>query len=288
MFRSFRATFWTLIALATVPNAFSQDVVTPAAEVATPTDDATQTLAEKRYALFAKQAALISLKSEPNNQGLTLRHQPLQTFSSDGNTFGSVFLWKSTDGRPGAIGTIGSLPIGNNEFGFTELHWLLPEPMQLVTIGKDYPKGWTVPKDAIKTELIANSPIPAATSQSRLVQMRTLARQFESHMTDAGTRHQLRLLPQPLYRYDDPSPENDGGIFAYVWTIGTDPELLLHIQARRDGNKVQWYYQPIRFTWRALELSHDNKEIWQAEEFFARDQNRQTEAYITTLTEVVE
>jgi hypothetical protein len=296
---SLRMSFWMIVALVPRSEAlFSQEAPSTGSEAIASTNDKpegdatengnAETVAEKRYALFMKQAEQITLESGAGNQRLALRNQPLQTFSSDGNTFGSVFLWKTNDGRPGAIGTIGSLPIANDDFGFTELHWLLPEPMQQVTIGTIAPKAWSVPENAILTQLIPGAPAPAATPQSRLVQMRSLARQFEAQMTNGGARHQLRLLPQPLYRYDDSSAEKDGGIFAYVWTIGTDPELLLHIQSRHDGDRISWYYQPIRFTWRALELSHDHTEVWKAEELLSRDLNRQNGPYITTLTERVD
>ena len=64
-------------------------------------------LAENRYALFAKQAALIDLRTKGSDRQLQIREQPLQKFSASGNTFGSVFLWKTMDGRPATIGTIG-------------------------------------------------------------------------------------------------------------------------------------------------------------------------------------
>lgn len=58
------------------------------------------TLAEQRYALFAKQAGELELAVMGSDKPLTLREQPLQTFSSEGHTFGSVLLWKAPDGRP--------------------------------------------------------------------------------------------------------------------------------------------------------------------------------------------
>lgn len=272
-----RTTWWTLVTLSIVASvSIAQEADTKGTE-----------LAEKRFALFAQQAAEIELVPKDAQQKLKIRQQPLQTFSTDGNTFGSVFLWKAADGRPAAIGTIGALPIDGVDFGFTELHWLLDQPLNGVVIGKAYPKHWSTSGDKLEPKLIPSSGAPNASAASRLTQMRGLARNFTSQMTHNGTLHQLRLLPQPLYRYDEPSTENDGAIFAYVWTVGTDPELLIHIQTRKESGELKWFYQPIRFTWRKLELSYDDKKIWDAEEFLSRNDLMQNGPYITTLTETI-
>jgi hypothetical protein len=47
-----------------------------------------------------------------------------------------------------------------------------------------------------------------------------------------GVDQELRLLSQPLYRYESTLPEVvDGALFTFV--TGTDPELMLVIEARR-------------------------------------------------------
>ena len=70
--------------------------------------------------------------------------------------------------------------------------------------------------------------------------MRDLAQAYRCAHGEAGLLDlkELRLLPQPLYRYepnDGDSPMVDGAVFGYVWTIGTDPEVLLVVEARRAG-----------------------------------------------------
>ncbi len=244
-------------------------------------------LAEKRFALFAEQAGEIELVPERSQRRLQIREKPLQTFSADGSTFGSVFLWKAEDGRPAAIGTIGSLPIDGRDFGFTELHWLLEEPLTKVVIGKYFPKQWSASGDGLTPKAIPASDTPTGTNALRLTQMRAFARNFTAQMAHAGATHQLRLLPQPLYRYDEPSAETDGAIFAYVWTVGTDPELLIHIQTRKHEGQLRWFYQPIRFSWRKLELAYDGAAVWSAEELLSRNDLLQNGPYITTLTEAI-
>lgn len=247
----------------------------------------TTELAEKRFAQFVKQAGEIELIPKAGQKKLGLREKPLQTFSTDGNTFGSVFLWKAENGRPAAIGTIGALPINGTDFGFTELHWLLDEPLTSVVIGKAFPKQWSATGEELTPGPVPSSVEPAASAPARLTQMRGIARNFTANMTHNSKQNELRLLPQPLYRYDDPSTENDGAIFAYVWTVGTDPELLIHIQTRKQDGQLKWFYQPIRFTWRKLELEYEGAEVWKADEFFTRNDLLQNGPYITTLTEAI-
>ena len=76
---------------------------------------------------------------------------------------------------------------------------------------------------------------------------------------------ELRLLPQPLYRYeltDKDSPVVDGAVFVYVWTMGTDPEVLLVIEARRTESGVRWHFAPASFTNREAWVNDQDREVW--------------------------
>ncbi|MDX1926305.1 MAG: hypothetical protein SFV81_07300 [Pirellulaceae bacterium] len=247
-----------------------------------PKADANSVRLERRYALFVERAKEIKLATS-SGEALLLNESPLMKYSRDGSKrLGSVFLWTSSNRRPAAIGTIGSIP-ANGEHLFTELHWLLDQPLQEIELSQTAPKIWSFdgkqPDSAVPM-----SPAPAAQEQFRLIQMRNIARQFKAKMTDGTQSHELRLLPQPLYRYQASTQEQDGAIFALVWTDGTDPELLLHIYTAGKEQPV-WNWQPIRFTWRALELEHLEKQVWKSAEFTNRNDARQTGPYITTMTE---
>ena len=50
-----------------------------------------------------------------------------------------------------------------------------------------------------------------------------------------------------------------------MWTAGTDPELLLVIEARRTDQDTRWYYAPARFTNREVWLKYRDKEVWRAD-----------------------
>jgi hypothetical protein len=78
---------------------------------------------------------------------------------------------------------------------------------------------------------------------------------------------ELRLLPQPLYRYESADPDIlDGAVFAFVTSAGTDPEALLVLEARKPSGKdlPVWHYAVSRFTDTELRVKHKDKEVFTA------------------------
>ena len=76
---------------------------------------------------------------------------------------------------------------------------------------------------------------------------------------------ELRLLPRPLYRYESTDPDVlDGALFALVSSAGTDPEIILLLEARVGQSGPQWLYGAARFSDMSLWLSHKNHEVWSA------------------------
>ena len=86
--------------------------------------------------------------------------------------------------------------------------------------------------------------MPAATSSQRLRQIRELAKDFTARqVTPTGVDYEMRLLLQPIYRYEGTEVHPiDGMLFAIVHA--TDPEVFLQIEgaksaALRSGN-IPW------------------------------------------------
>ena len=85
--------------------------------------------------------------------------------------------------------------------------------------------------------------------------------------TTKRARWELRLLPQPLYRYKSTDPDVlDGAVFAFVTSAGTDPEALLVLEARKPADKDRpvWHYAVARFTDLNLWVRHKGKEVFTA------------------------
>ncbi|MEK6257396.1 MAG: hypothetical protein AABP62_02155 [Planctomycetota bacterium] len=138
---------------------------------------------------------------------------------------------------------------------------------------------WSPEKFGLQFQSIPAADAPAETPAARLRQMKTLASQFSSTMLgwQAGKsdREVLRLLPQPLYRYDSKrSDVLDGAVFAFVQ--GTDPESLLLVEAFKVGNRFEWQFAFVRRTSGELEGRHKEAVVWHADRFPPSNDPRST------------
>jgi hypothetical protein len=132
---------------------------------------------------------------------------------------------------------------------------------------------WSPEAAGVEVKTVPGAPKPAKTTTERLRQMKTIAGRFKATMTgwaaDNSDRESLRLLPRPLYRYDlaaakEPDPNLlDGGLFAYVQ--GTDPEVILVLEAVGPADKPEWQYAFARATSGGLEVKLGDDVVWTAE-----------------------
>jgi hypothetical protein len=97
---------------------------------------------------------------------------------------------------------------------------------------------------------------------ARLRQMKDLARRFHCRLSgNIRENQELRLLPSPIYRYKtDIAHVFDGALFAYVQ--GTDPEVILMVEAHRQNGQAQWKYALTRRSCLALDADLDGRRIW--------------------------
>jgi hypothetical protein len=104
--------------------------------------------------------------------------------------------------------------------------------------------------------------------------MRALARRFDVRLTDdRELAETLRLLPQPIHRYErDGSTDEDGAIFALV--TATDPEALLLIESVASDAGLSWRYAFARFHFAMLEADLDGERVWSVDAEY--DQRRNT------------
>lgn len=175
--------------------------------------------------------------------------------------YGSVFLWVHA-GRPAVVGSFFGHPFRDGRRRMVhEFHTLSPHRLYPACSDGDG-QTWE-PKKPISLSPLADAPAPDASPVRRLQQLRTIGRQFGGYTLDGTSqRWELRLLPQPLYRYTRP-PEDvlDGALLALVTDAGTDPEVLLLLEAGRDG---AWHYALLRFTDASAYVTREGKEVWSA------------------------
>jgi hypothetical protein len=229
-------------------------------------DEPLESLAKKMLPIYVKEASeySIAVESAPKKE-LELKKEPIFEWSNpvrSGLQQGVIFLWLR-DGRPAALGSIFSQPATKlpGRRVIHEFHALDSE--KLLVSRPNALNEWKPQAGLIRKEL-PDAPMPASTPGARLLQMRRLTQEFTGHEIDSeGKRWDLRLLPAPLYRY--PAARTgvvDGAIFTLVSNAGTDPEVLLLLEAREEGGKLRWEYACGRFSDRSLYVQRKDREIW--------------------------
>jgi hypothetical protein len=197
----------------------------------------------------ARPADPLAVSNEP-----ALRwSNPVRNFFSDG----SLFLWLN-DRRPAVAATVS---IRGDGALWLELASLSPDALRCVRAGNVF---WTPRKASLVEQRLPDAPAPAATARMRLVQMRRLCEQFAARTEPMNEQSsELRLLPQPIYRYEDAAAEIvDGALFGFTET--TDPEALLLLEAvqPRSGEPAYWQYTLAKMTSRPVVAQLDGKAVW--------------------------
>lgn len=176
-----------------------------------------------------------------------------------GGQHGAVYVWTS-GGRPVVVGSIFSHPEEKRRVICHEFHSLAEGTLLPERTGDQ--ERWE-PKASVPMLPFPKAPVPDASPARRLVQMRSLSREFTAHSIDnEKERWELRLLPQPLYRFEKPQGDTlDGALFAFVTSAGTDPEVIVALEAKK-GATPAWHYRAIRFSDSNLYVRLAGKEVW--------------------------
>lgn len=192
---------------------------------------------------------------------LDFRAQPIMRWANDDDWSGDVFVWTHA-GRPAVIGCILSGPGGAaKRLVYHEFHQVATEPIAPVDLMTK--RRW-MPQSGLPVQALVGAPKPASTPTARLTQMRRIAKEFTTHMEASGV-WELRLLPQPLYRWDKAGEESaDGALFGYVWPKGTDLEVILLLESLPTADGRRWHFAPVRFSNRSVWLKYEGNEVWRA------------------------
>jgi hypothetical protein len=177
-----------------------------------------------------------------------------------GGQHGAVFVW-TYEGRPVVVGSIFAHPTEGKRRVVHEFHSLAHDVIY-PECNDDDPSGWE-PKAGLKLVPLQDAPTPAKSAAQRLRQMKALGSRFGGHTVDwRKERWELRLLPQPLYRYGKTQDDViDGALLALVTDAGTDPEILLLLEATSDS----WNYALARFTDSSFFVALDKNQVFSVE-----------------------
>lgn len=176
-----------------------------------------------------------------------------------------MVIW-AHDGRPVAMASIYPWQ-GKMSHEFDSLS------RQNKLIARDNDKViWSPSTPGVEFKKMPGSPRPAKTAAGRLRQMKAIAERFKATMTgwqaDNSDQEELRLLPRTFFRYEvagakDRDPNLlDGAMFAYVQ--GTDPEVVLLLEAIGLADTAEWQYAFVRATSGGLEVKLGKDVVWTA------------------------
>lgn len=105
---------------------------------------------------------------------------------------------------------------------------------------------------------------PAKTRSARMIQMRQISREFTGDSIDLeGARIELRMLTEPIYRYETEEDIHDGAIFTMASTSGTDPEILVILEVRDTPKGPRWHFAAARFSDLSQSLYLKGDLVWE-------------------------
>lgn len=174
---------------------------------------------------------------------------------------GSLWAW-GTNGRPSAILEMEVNPSRPSNVQW--VHGVVSLSSGLIAASWDDGGAWVATQPGLIPRALPEAIAPAGSKSERLRQMKDLARRFGVR-EDAGPvkgKIQLRLLPTPIHRYQDPdSGLQDGAIF--VFAFGTNPEALLVLESRTVGSATpSYHYGFARVSGGVLMADLDGHEVW--------------------------
>ena len=238
----------------------------PAPKGDSASQEAARSKRERLLEIYTKDAAEYSIyHNASRKERVELQRNPVYVWTNpvrDGGQDGVVFVW-TCRGKAEVLGTFFSFPATGPRKLCHELHSLSLSVLDVSRPRVEHldARGPGHRADADRGRARARPLRPATTGSDA-----ALTHDFSASTKDDKERSwELRLLPQPLYRYKSTDPDVvDGALFAFVTSAGTDPEALLVIEARKSASMDApvWQYAVARFTDLNLWVRHKDNEVY--------------------------
>jgi hypothetical protein len=242
----------------------------PAAKDDPPAHDAARVKRERLIQIYTGEAEGYTIyRDASHKEKVELRRDPVYVWTnpvrSNGQD-GAVYVWICR-GRAEVLSCFFTFPANGPRNMSHEFQSLSLSVLDVERQGGGA-SAWRPKAPGVEIAPIPDAPAPGRSASQRLSQMRVLTHDFSVSTKDRQARRwELRVLPQPLYRYESTDPEVlDGAPFAFVSSAGTDPEALLAIEARKPAKTEEpvWQYAIARFTDHLLWARHKGREVFTA------------------------
>jgi hypothetical protein len=242
-------------------------VVLLAAAAQAPQPTTERSVAQRAEVLALEQAAAVAmrlesrLRDEPGERGVVPPiERPLLLFGDDPRNLTRGILWGWGRGRPVAVAELWRGRAENAPFAAS----LTLTGLETIVMTADGKPKWRPAEKQIAFAPVLAAPAPDAKEAARLRQLKEIARRFTAHefWDPDNSRFELRLLVQPVHRYQDFEEKiQDGALF--VLAHGTNPEVLLLIEAVGETvEKAHWQYGLVRTSNAETHVELEGKEVW--------------------------
>src|SRR5262245_58030474 len=242
---------------------------------AEPKKDSEEEARRERLKDMTRSAAQHTLASTDTPKRTFKFHEAALLRSSNpvsGTKDGAIFLWTDR-GRPQVALKI--FTFDNKSYD----HAWLSLSEGTLTAERDGKVIWNPSEPGVAFREVPDAPKPAETAAQRLRQMRAMAEKFTSTYTAQHLDNkpfELRLLTQPLYRYETEDAKADGAVFAFVQSTALVSLLLLESRSTRDG--AQWHYAYAGLVSGPVKVKYGDKEIASIEKDYS--QRDRTKPYL--------
>jgi hypothetical protein len=222
---------------------------------------------EQQKAQLLEQMTALAKETQVNvadsDQPAQLAEKPIFRYSDQPRRFIDATMWAWTEaGRPVAFQKIEAVERGETAAPLWQ-YCLASLSTRNVTV------KWTGREFRTKSPGVEFRPLEDApdvgVGAQRKRQARELARGFTARIvTDPvnNTDQEMRLLTTPLFEYADPRSKEFLGAVYGLSTNGTNPDLLIVIEARGSEGKLAWHYAPARMTTGGITLKYNGAKVW--------------------------
>lgn len=130
-------------------------------------------------------------------------------------------------------------------------------------------KPYVTPEAGLKLNPFPGMTEPvAANATARKLQMNRLARRFGARIIlnpRTNETAEMRLLPKPIFEFFDAEGKLPLGAVYGFSSNGTNPDLLVMLQAVTNDDSTEWHFSPTRMTTGGLKLRWDEELVWETE-----------------------
>lgn len=226
--------------------------------------------AQRRRAMLLDQMRSLAEKTTVEYAGGAsqpkLVEQPVFRYDDQPRRFIDATMWIWTDGgRPVACQKVEA----KYEFNRGDPLWgycftsLSPDKLKVSWADRTYQST----QPGIAWQALADSPRPAAGNTQRKRQLRELARGFAGRILQnprTGDSSEMRLFATPIFEYADPQTKQLAGAVFGFETNGTNPDVLVLVEARGTADKPEWQFAPARMTNGGITLNYKDRKVWEA------------------------